>query len=255
MPSVKRGVWGLFLLIPGVLIGGIGFYVGPPSYELSLLPGSSNTYTIEVISAVDTTLYMRVYSADWLITPDGGRRYYPADSLPVSCAGWIVLNPVEFELPPQGRQTVRMTINVPPDVVGEYWCVVFAEALPIPSQWVPMLRVTGRVGSLVFVEIAGTGVKQGEITNLEFSDGNVVLVFQNTGSVHLRPYAEVCLVNADGDTVWQDAVERFLVLPEGTRELTFPVTANLPSGVYTVVSKVDYGTEEVLVGERKIRIE
>ena len=233
--------------------GVINFWISPTQFDLSLFQGDQSTQSFIVRNLGKTNLRLRVYAADWLLTRAGDNKYFEAGKLSRSCATWLTINPVEFEIPPDSTQLVRFTLNVPDNVSGEYWCIIFFESIPIPSKWSPMVKVAGRLGSYIFVTIPNTEKRQGDIITLDVKEGSsyeITATFKNSGNVHLRLNCEIKIKDSLDAIIWSKQINNVFVLPNSERTIGAIADKELEAGKYSAIITIDYGADEILEGVR-----
>lgn len=233
----------------------VGFTISPPKYEFTVKPNESKTFTINVQNTTDSVLHVKVYPNDWLVNTESEMKYFPASTLKNSCSGWIYINPQEFNIQPKSAEDVRFTMNVPNDVYGDYWSMLFFESTPFNFTGSDMIMLAGRVGCTIYATIAGTTSKNGDIVGLDFDkkDYRVKAVFENTGSVHVRVKGFLQIFKED-KMVYEKTVESRLSLPESKTNIYFPVETELQKGEYILRVNLDYSGSEILEGEKRITI-
>ncbi|MEO0233512.1 MAG: hypothetical protein ABIN35_02710 [candidate division WOR-3 bacterium] len=233
----------------------IGFNISPPKYEFTVRPEEIKNFTINVQNTTDSTLHVKIYAVDWSLDIDNNVKYFTAGKLKNSCSNWIYVNPQEFNINPNSSEDIRFTLSVPKNVFGDYWSMIFFESTPFNPTGSSMLLVAGRVGCTIYSTIAGTTVKNGDITGLEFDkkEYKVKAIFENTGNVHLRVKASMKIFK-DEKMVYQLEIPEQVSLPEIRTTISFPVETQLLKGDYTIKVNIDYGGNELLEGEKKITI-
>jgi hypothetical protein len=194
-----------------------------------------------------------IYKGDWDLSENGKILYYPADSLPHSCSGWITINPTEFTLAPGEVKDVRVTFEIPPEVTGGYWSVIFFEGKPPETEeWTPLVKLTGRVGITTYLDIAGTSFKEAEIEKMELEEsGDLKIEIKNTGNIWVRPQVKYRVMREEKE-IYSDSLESSVILPETSRgyKLTFEGIKTIAGD--EIVARVDYGGDKILEGVKKI---
>ena len=227
------------------------FLITPPKLEI-VAPGGEVTEIVSVYNLDKThPLRVRTYTGDWFLSMDGKIMYDKPGKLPLSCSKWIITNPSEFEIPPDGKVDVRLTITIPDTIKKGHWGVVFFESVPISEVWVPTIRIAGRIGLTVYVSPGGILSTGGEITSLDYSGGKIEVGFKNTGDIWLRPKLVFRAINK-GKTARVDSAQAGIVLPDYTRIYTYDFS--LKPGKYTIQVDIDYGGNEILRGEKVIEV-
>ncbi len=227
------------------------FLVTPPKLEI-VSPGGDITEVVSVYN-LDKTHQLRIkaYTGDWFLSRDGKIMYEKSGKLSLSCSPWITINPAEFNVPPDGKVDVRITVSVPDTIKKGHWGVVFFESVPIPGAWVPTIRIAGRIGLTVYVSPGNVSYMGGEITSLNYSKDTVEMGFLNNGDIWLKPKLILRAIKPDGSTI-VDSTKPVLVLPGYQRILKIPFS--LKKGDYTLQVDVDYGGSEILRAEKTIKV-
>lgn len=112
----------------------------------------------------------------------------------------------------------------------------------------------------VYVTAPGTEVRAGRVTAVQVAATDpltLVVGFENTGNVQLAVAGGVDIIDQTGTTVRSLAIEEFLVLPGGRREVELVDSSSSPRlavGVYQAVARLDYGGENPVGGVRTFRV-
>lgn len=234
----------------------VRFLVAPPRFELTIPSGGASTQAIEVTNADEKPVKLKAYPSDWTLGSSGEMNYQKSGTQTHSCSNWLTINPMEFTIPAQGTQVVRFTLKAPLGASGGYWTVVFFESAPEPrpGERVGML-FNARVGSIVYATIAGTATKSGKIAGLKVgkpSPGKplaVTALFQNSGSVPLRPKGKLEVFDSQGKRLGTADIPETAVLPESSREIQTLYSGTLAKGTLRITVTLDYGGSEILAGE------
>jgi len=229
------------------------FTISPPKYELFVSPNETKTMTVTVNNLGDSAIHIKVYESDWTIDFENKIKFLPPGTIKNSCSGWFYINPQEFNIDGQSYADVRVTLNVPDNVYGDYWSLLFFESSPISFSDKPAVAFNSRVGCTFYSSINGTVSKNGEITSMDYSkDKNTLKVgFENLGNIHLRAKGFLQIFK-DSVMIYEKNITDQLILPEMERNILFPVDTYLKKGSYTFKVYIDYGGTELLEGEKTI---
>ena len=244
----------------GVALATADMSVSPPRLELTLEPGQSVTEVIRVSNSATEKVHFKVYPMDWILSQEGEFIPIPQGSGDRSASPWITINPQEFDIAPGGTQEVRLGVKVPRDVAGGYRSVVFIESAPSQISGTFGVAVVGRIGVVVYITIAGTAVRSGNITDLtaEFDGGKGILSgkmgFENVGNVHLRLSGSVEIRDTAGTTVAKVEIPETVSLPGAYRQVPFAWHGKLSTGHYIVLAVLDYGGEVRVAGQTLLEV-
>lgn len=236
--------------------------ISPPSVEYSVSPGDSVRGAITVSNNSQTTMTIRAYVEDWVYADDGTKSFRPKGSTPYSCGNWIHLVSEEFELPAGADRAVPYTITTPADFLGGRYAVIFFEST-IGQSTSPegsVVRVAGRIGSIVYLEAAGLARREVVLERFEVLPPagqhplRFVTTVTNRGNAHATGEGIVNLLNAQGDFVGKQALPQIRVLPNDTRRIELAWPTSLAPSRYQAVLTVDFHLAEPLVEEAEVSL-
>ncbi len=178
-----------------------------------------------------------------------------------SCGDWIAVSPQTFRIAPGDRQTVNFTVDVPADVAGTYWAMIFVQGAPRPQQreGATVLAVE-RFGVKIYETVPGTEIRMGRIDGVRRTDSDPLtfdITFTNTGNVQLNPQGAITIIAQSGDTVRTIPIEEFPILPDKTRIITIKSDEDMPltAGYYRALVTIDYGGDNLAGGTRDFRVQ
>ncbi len=233
----------------------MSFTVSPPNYEFLVKPGELKTFTVTVDNFGDKPLHIKIYPNDWYLDENGNSNFFPANTLERTCSDWMYVNPQEFNIDGMSQEEIRITMAVPEYAYGDYWSILFFESTPFSASPQSMIMLNSRVGCAVYASIVGTLYRSGDISSLDFNTetGNAVIGYVNNGNVHTRIKTELQVMRND-TVIYENNLLSKLVMPEQNLKYEIPVETYLPEGLYKFIVKIDYGGEEILQGEKEIRV-
>jgi len=251
----------LFGLSAGPTGATIGLNVDPPKREFTVAPGTSLTDAITVRNTGDGRTSFIVTAMDLALTKSGEAVFSAAGTSPRGFGAWIRVNPTEFELEPGHSQAVRFTVTVPQEASGSYQAVVFFRTRPEKSEAMGSM-VSAQVGSVLVLHVTGHVLIKGDLVGMAMAPYRpgtpveVALTIKNEGNWLLRPQGKVSIKDASGKTVGEADVnqEGGAVLPGAEREFRSRWNGRLPAGAYTVEAVLDYGGQELLVGQTRFTV-
>ena len=222
--------------------------------------------TIELENQEEQPAVLEIYLQDWeyLEGGSGDKLFSAPGSSPWSASGWISFYPQKLELPAHGKGMVEYTIRVPADArAGGHYSVMFFESklgrAPENEQGVSV-HYTGRLGSLIEVQVAGTVERTGDITNVTVgafkTDAPLTLgyIFRNTGNIAIRPKASFNIIDQTGRYFGRGEFKQLYTFPGRSGSVTTEWNGTLPSGNYTVVVTADLGEGQAVVAEEPLTV-
>ncbi|MFB6181331.1 MAG: hypothetical protein ABEJ24_00335 [Candidatus Magasanikbacteria bacterium] len=174
-----------------------------------------------------------------------GSINYEAESI---AEDWLLYDRNPFVLDPGEEKEVSFTINIPNEAKSKsYYLVLFIKRAGIERK----MAASPKVGSLLFVHVAGTRVEKMSIDsfvssrNYYFSTPvNINMNTRNLGSIHVIPQGAVSILD-NGEVVAKKEINKSkqMVLPDGTfsRELSFSNLNWTETGKLKAVAYLKYG--------------
>lgn len=239
--------------------------IDPPRIEFSVKAGKTANGLVTISNEeTDLPLHMKVYLQDLIYLPDGTNDFVLPGSTPWSCAKWIKIRPVEFELPPGESQKVRFNISIPPDTKGGRYAIIFFEASPVlvPGKRGASVDVNIRMGTIVMLTVPDTIFYKAKLTNFEVfeSDGKdfskIAVSIYNEGNTLIRPIGKIKIEDENGKKI--DEIDFNPkgggVLPKTGREFIVEYKKPALEGKYNAVITIDYGGEVLIGGQSKFTV-
>ena len=175
--------------------GGSGFSVGPMNQKLILDPGESYTASFKISNPGSSKKDIRYeLSVQPFYVNDEYATIFEDVNGTGQMADWITLDvPDTGVLAPNENTEILFTIDVPKDAPGggQYASIVVKSLSdPEDNKESTMISEVFQIGHLVFAEITGTTVHQGEIVDIDVpsfllsGDISGSSSIKNTGNVH-----------------------------------------------------------------------
>ena len=238
--------------------------LSPVRVEHAIPPGELWTDIVTVENVSDSPLRARVTVADWYLERNGTPVFVKRGTRPgLSMSDWIDVNPTEFEIGHGETQVVRYTLNVPAGLAdASYRTAVLVESLPdfaaTPDRNVAYL--TARIGVIIYNRV-GTEAPQAQVVGQEVvSDPEmpnskaVKLTIRNPGMVNVRLSGESQILTPDGRVLQVVEIPDGVVLPQSEREVLLRLEEPISHRVFSVLSQIDIGREELLEIETQVGV-
>lgn len=225
--------------------------VAPAKLEVQAVPGTTQTIPITVRNSGDTPMHIQASLVDFAVSPGGDYIFSKPGTNRFSAAKWAELNPREFDVPANSFQLVRMTVNVPTGITGEYSAIAFFQTRP--------LRHTGggitfseRVASKIYL-YSGNSVRiDGAIDGIAVKHtdrGERFLIgFRNTGNAHIYLNGDI-QIRKGTETVQQIPLDKQVLVERGGRRVLEAYSQKLPAGDYTALALIDFGGPNLAGGQ------
>lgn len=265
--SAVRVVLVTAVLLAAVLVGSshaLKINIDPPRVELSVKPGEEKSGFVVVQNYDETgSVHMKAYVQDLVYLPDGSNDFLPTGSTPWSLGDFIKIGPTEFDIGPGKQETVRYVINLPKDVKGGRYGVIFFEVAVPPSDFKRIgANVNVRLGTVLLVTAENTDVTKAKLKAIavDLPKGEkpftVSCVVFNEGNVIARPSGTVKLIDSNKVTAAEIPMnkEKGGVLPQTARTYSSEYKEALKPGSYFAQVVLDYGGDAYLGGQKKFEV-
>lgn len=256
----------VILIISGYLTMAEALSVSPSVVKLSIAPGESANGSFELYNREKGEVYVEVFLQDWVLK-DNERRFANPATSPNSLCNWIVFEQDNFLIPPEKRQVIRYTIDVPEDAKGGYWGLVCFRSKPLKGEHKGGIKLITQVISFVAVEVEGTVHKKLEIQEVLAEHKEVELEkdkktyqvklkarLKNTGNVPLfspSPIGKFEIKDKNNEILATGELSGNMILPNEITEYVASEPFELPKGEYETIVTFDYGMPK-LVGRKVI---
>ncbi|MFA6171759.1 MAG: hypothetical protein WCW77_03810 [Patescibacteria group bacterium] len=241
------------------------FVLGPGKVELFLDPGETAIRTLNVTNRSGKALKVIVEKEDFTGDAQNSTRLLGDEAGPYSLKDLLVPEKEEFVLAHGEKASLPVTISVPSDMEpgGRYGAMIFRVepenlgADETKNEAQGSVSLVSRLATLFFVRIKGPVKEEGALKSFtagksiyQKSPVNFSVVYENKGSVHLNPYAQIEIKNILGKKVDAIEIQPWFVMPGFTREKVISWDKGLAFGRYTAVLSLNRGYGN-LVDEQK----
>jgi hypothetical protein len=235
--------------------------VAPPLYQISAVPGETWSSTISIVNSNPYPLTVYLEPHGFEAQDEFGRPRIlsrederAARTLPQ----WITLTQEPVTIPAGGTERVPFSVVVPEDAPpgGHYASIVVATEPP-EAEAGGQVTISSSVASLVLLSVAGDVREAGVIREFSTEDlwhqeaeAQLLMRFQNTGNVHLRPQGVITIENMWGQERGRidlnQATNFGNVLPGTTRRFSFTWRGQedvFDFGRYAAIASISFGSD------------
>lgn len=242
------------------------FVLGPGKVELFLEPGETVTRELNVTNRSGKPLKVSLDIEDFTGDSVNSTLLLGDEKGPYSLKDFLAPEEKSFTLAHGEKANLPVTISLPADTEpgGRYGAVIVRvepEALngeEISNEAQGQVALVSRLATLFFIRVKGETKEDGALktftTDKKFYQKgpvNFSVVYENKGSVHLNPYANIEIKNAFGKKIDNLEVRPYFVMPGFTREKQASWQRGLALGRYTATISLNRGyanlTDEVQV--------
>lgn len=240
------------------------FVVGPGKVEVTLKPGQSKTVELLVTNrtGADRIFNLTTEDASGSQDPNTAVILLGSDHGPYSIKEYLTVPHSRFQIKNNERARIPVTISIPTDAEpGGYYGSMLVDTITVPGEnedeggTIPQSAIVARIGTLFFVTVpgnvehAGSLVEFGTISRQSFFQGapiNFGILFENTGSIHLTPYAEVRIKNMFDEDVGYVTLDPWFVLPQAVRLREFSWDRDMLFGRYVATVSLNRGYDDLI---------
>ncbi len=226
------------LFIGGLILTGISLSLITQAAQLALTPlvfdlkgkpGEIVEGEVRVLNpSYDATVTVKMSAEDMFPEGEEGRvilQLPPDEKTSLALSQWISFVPEVFDLAPREEKAVKFRIKIPEnaDPGGHYAGIlagVHSGALPEETG----VAIVTRVASLILLAVEGEMKEDLRVVEfsspsyLEYGPINFVLRFENKGTVHVRPNAEIKIEDIYGREIARLSVDSRNILPKAVRK-------------------------------------
>jgi P pilus assembly chaperone PapD len=241
----------------------VSFGVDHTELVTDLVAGTTRTLRFNVDNPGTETVPFTVYAEDFEIA--NGTPVFSKKAGVRSLAARITLFPASFELKPGEVREVTLTLDAGPGpfTSGSYYAAIFvqssrlSEAVATGDQRASRINVVRRVGVYVVANHQPESqplAPDVTMTAITRTASGITLKIKNP-SPYIRSVGggTLQLTALSGGQPHAIAIRPFRLLPETETTVDVTVPAKLKLGDANVLAAVDYGAEELLVGEQRMK--
>lgn len=239
------------------------FVVGPGRFDLQIAPGESRTVEMIVSNRMGIPKTFFLFTEDMTASDDssGGVALLGDQVGPYSIKDFISVPQDKFVLQHNERAHVPVTISIPADAepggfYGSLLTQIISEDAQSAEQGVTSgSKIVSRIGTLFYVTTPGEIKHEGATKDFStighkkfFSKGPIkfAVVSENTGSVHLRPYGILRILNMSGQEVGYVELQPWYVMPQSVRSKEVEWNREFLAGRYTASVEINRGYDDIV---------
>ncbi|MDB5031185.1 MAG: hypothetical protein JWP71_1906 [Mucilaginibacter sp.] len=227
--------------------------VNPTILSFNGSTGQSATQILTVTNLSDKVQAYQLSLGDWIRDTTGEHRYFTPGSTKRSCANWVSFDSPVIEVEPQKSRDVRVTLNVPADVMATKemkWAMIFIQNVKEQTgddnkggKMKATIKEIYRIGIHVYQTPPNVTKKEAKAISLVQNKVNKDLydfTMVNSGMTMLDCKVRLVLTNlASGNEIKLEE-QSFPVFPEGTRLVKLEIPKTVPTGKYSMLGILEY---------------
>jgi hypothetical protein len=236
----------------------VGLGITPQRFNLRAGPGAHKTVGVTVQNFEDYSVRIAASRRPLSQRPDG-RLVAEEDPGIGSCVDWIAIDPDTFEVEPDTRKRLRISVDVPQDATGSaYSRLVFMPMdTEVSAQVMEEVYTTDIFLSLVpditeAIEVAAFDVS----SEGRFKPVDLTFRVKNTGNTYVDIEASAQVSSTQGPAVKEISLDDrdTRILPGVTRAFTITDQQGLESGTYSVELTIRTGKKRAAYETRTFSI-
>ncbi len=224
-----------------LIIFGVGFGFGfnytqakrialtPLNFDLKGKPGDKVEGVIRVLNPdYNEEITVKMTVEDMLPEGEEGRvilKLPPEEKTTISLAQWTTFDPETFVLEPREEKPVRFTIQIPENAdPGGHYAGIIAGIYETAMSDKTGVGIVTRIASLVLLTVEGETIEDLRVVEFtapsyrEYGPVKFLIRFENKGTVHVQPQAEIKIEDIFNKEVAELSVEPRNVLPNSIRK-------------------------------------
>lgn len=193
-------VLAVVILLPNISHAQVGISLFPIKFDLTVTPGQTYSDTVTVINPNSFPIGVQP-EVENVAGGNQGSIDLVETEIPHGLSAWISLDKTVFTLAPQEQKQIPFSITVPAngEPGGHYGAILF-RGLSAATGTPAGVGISGRVGSVILVNVPGATTQGGTISSFTgpgsyVSHGPVSFTFivNNTGNTHFSPQGQITL--------------------------------------------------------------
>lgn len=256
--------------IPDSAFEDMGVSVSPSSMHLNIKPGTTVAKEIRVNNATKQSYNFNIGYCDFEMGRNGKPLSLKQGEGKYGLSKYINVSPSYFTMKPGEEITLKVIISIPDndEAARALWTIITIDQVvdrpPLDVTDQPKrlaFGITPSIGFGVYVYQNPPNVKISSVVIDKFSlqekEGKrkIEMAVKNTGDGISYSTSYVELTNLKTGKQEKLQVKRFTILPQYFRDFFYDLPSGLPSGKYTAVGVVDFGSsEEIVAAELEFEI-
>lgn len=239
-----------------------GVAVSPAHIYFDVSPGQSSVSTVTVNNDTDKQNSFKISFKDFNMNGYGKSEFLAPGTGDHSLSKWVNVSPSFVDLKPGEKTELTVTVTVPlddPDSDKAAWAVMLieqAEERKTIDQGNSGEKIafgvipTFAFGVFLYQNPPNVAVSSVDIINFQFdkneSTTSLKVDVENIGDGISHCTVYVDLTNLQTGETEKMVMKRFTIVPGLKRAFTFGLPEGIPSGQYSAVSVLDFGSKEEL---------
>lgn len=213
-----------------------GIGLQPTTVEMSVEPGERQRQVVNLGNVhTEKTISLTIGLADWTLDESGQIQLAPPGEREDSASEWVRFSPAFVTLEPGESEQIIIDMAAPmrTERQGDFrFAMIASTILPEARAGQSGVWKKYQIASLFYLTM-GDSESKPEVTSAQLAlrdDGMqmIDIELENTGNAHARLRGDV-EISGDGAETLKMPISNLVVLHEGKRTYSLPVTGDLPS--------------------------
>jgi hypothetical protein len=238
--------------------------LAPAELQYTFQPGAPFEFELSVSNDGARPTVMRASVTDLWYNDKNEKVFTAPGTSPRSGANWMEIVPPQINVPAGGTGKVKVVVTPPQQVSGGYYAVVFLESkLELAQQATAETQAVYanfRLGSLILLSARNTEEFGIQISDAQLTPPSVNqtlkldFLLSNQSNTHIFPETKLAILNERHELVAKAEGEVRRFLPQEKNHLTVSWAGTLPSGKYSAILTVLYGSNKIETKEFLFRV-
>lgn len=250
----------------------VSLRISPLSYDLKIDPGGEETGKIYIENTSEDDVTVSAEFSDFFVD-DAGNYIFSDDKAirneklrPYLMKDWISLNENNFSLKKGEYKVLEYKIKAPADaIIGGHYGVIFLRTNcmvekdnAVVATDKSSICVTGRVGTMLLMQVGGDAVKKGALKELDIprlsweDESKLRMEIENVGNTHFKPEGNVEIKNIWGQKISDFPIGDRTILPTTSIEFDESIKRQDLAGFYKIVGNIKDGDGNTITFKRYI---
>lgn len=250
----------IYFLLLGLYVVGQDFEVAPVKLYFSANPGESQMKMVTVKNHSSSKTSFILSLSDFDISSTGKKIHKPANSSKYSIANWISISPSFFDLGPNQKRQVAISVQPPEDNSGSRWGTIFVKTAKEKTSFDATKNLSAglTVSSRIAIDVYQTSkmnkklmAKITQLRELNSEDSakrKFSAIVTNLTDVIIPCKVYLIASNIKTAQEKQYIPVKFQSYPKSNQKIILYMNKNLKSGKYALAAVLDYGSSTNLEG-------
>ena len=250
----------IYFLFLSFYVVGQDFEVAPVQLFFTANPGESQLKMVTIKNHSSTKTSFILSLSDFDISSTGEKEHKPANSSKYSIANWISISPSFFDLEPNAKRQVAVSIQPPVDNSGSRWGTIYVRTAKEKTSFEATQNLSAglTVSARIAIDVYQTSksnktlmAKISQLREIESEDStkrkfSAIITNLTDVIIPCKVYLIASNIITAEESQYKPA--QFQSYPKNTQKIIMYMKKNLKAGKYALAAVLDYGSTTNLEG-------